>query len=530
MASNVDQTQSFNLPIPLAGLNFKDPLDRMDPNFALALDNFFPDNGALRIRGGTFQPTEDLAAMLNSSYYRMIEYVSKIGYRRLVITANNKIFSWQGGTSAINQATAAAAITDDRWNMFTFKHVLFLVNGIDVPEKWDIGGGGGPTVTGFTGPADIKKLVQGCGYKSRLYFLESGTASLWYGGVSYITGALTEFPFGDQLQLGGYPMFCGTQTSDEASSQNLFIVVSSMGEVLVWNGDYPGSDTWYIQGRYFIAPPLGQRSYFYAGNDLHFITEQGVFPFSNLIGNVQTAGRYQSMSEYIDPKLTDSIQRIGDFDNWHGVNYIQGKMIIINIPSDTSGNNFEQYVQNTISKAWCHWTIPALAWASFDRKVYFIEASHGRLMQAEYGTADYIPYIAPAYIPPSSLTPVPIKTFGRTAFSNCGIPFDNKLFGMVQAVTNSAANFNLGLEVDIDFAQDILTNVPTVTKIAGADWDVDAWDAETWGDSSTAWHNKDQIPTQGYGRYAAVKFGGNFQGFNFKIYSFNLSFKEGGLV
>lgn len=520
MASNVDQTQSFNLPIPLAGLNFKDPLDRMDPNFALALDNFFPDNGALRIRGGSYQV--DRAFLPASTFYSMIETVRKTGTRDLFICANHKAYVWQYLTNYFS-LDFPGAVTSDDWNLFVFKHYLFFVNGVDTPAS-NLLGVGALVPTGFTGPADIKKLVQGCGYKSRLYFLESGTASLWYGGVSYITGALTEFPFGDQLQLGGYPMFCGTQTSDEASSQNLFIVVSSMGEVLVWNGDYPGSDTWYIQGRYFIAPPLGRKSYFYAGNDLHFITEQGVFPFSNLIGNVQTAGRYQSMSEYIDPKLTDSIRQVGNFTNWQGINFPQGKMIIINVPTDSSGQNFEQYVQNTISKAWCHWTIPAVCWVTFDRKLYYVTANGG-FFQAEYGTADFIPNI---YFPQT--VPVPIKTFGRTAFSNCGIPFDNKLFGMVQAVTNSAANFNLGLEVDIDFAQDILTNVPTVTKLAGADWDVDAWDAETWGDSSTAWHNKDQIPTQGYGRYAAVKFGGNFQGFNFKIYSFNLSFKEGGLV
>src|SRR5207344_958554 len=95
-------------------------------------------------------------------------------------------------------------------------------------------------------------------YKGRLYFVDDATQNVYYLGLAAIGGAATLFPLGPFCKYGGYIIAGGTWAIDASSGVFQSIVfITSEGEVLMYNGDFPGATNWNQLGAYKISKPLG---------------------------------------------------------------------------------------------------------------------------------------------------------------------------------------------------------------------------------------------------------------------------------
>ena len=160
-----------------------------------------------------------------------------------------------------------------------FKNTLILVNGNDQPQQYDGTTVSDATYTG-TGITD-NDFIHVNVFKQRLFFVPKDELSLVYmDSVGAITGAATKLDLGDLCRKGGFTLFTATWTRDGGDGMDdYFAIFTSMGEVLIYNGDYPGG-TWQLQGRYEIPPPIGRRAAVQTGSDVTIITDRGWVPIS----------------------------------------------------------------------------------------------------------------------------------------------------------------------------------------------------------------------------------------------------------
>ncbi len=142
---------------------------------------------------------------------------------------------------------------------------LVMVNGVDVPRIFD-----GTTVSD---PAYRKSdgtsipdtgLIHVSVYNERLYFTERDSARIWYMPVRSVSGNmdnLTGYDFSSFLKRGGYVLWTSAwSTSGGVGVTNYFVVMSNMGECLIYQGLYPAAPEWALVTQLFFPPPLASNT------------------------------------------------------------------------------------------------------------------------------------------------------------------------------------------------------------------------------------------------------------------------------
>lgn len=128
----------------------------------------------------------------------------------------------------------------------------------------------------------------------------------------------------------------------------------------------------------------------------------------------------------------------------------------------------EQYVMNTITKAWCRFTEwPAEDFAVFNGELYF--CAGGAVYKAWTGTSD---------------DGNNIVAEAKTAFSNFGKPGRTKKFKMLRPVMAANGTFSFLTDLDVDFQDDDITGTATYAPTSSALWDSSNWDDAYWTDPS----------------------------------------------
>lgn len=366
----------YFVPAPTGGWNTRDPLALMPETDAVVLDNVFPDTDACRLRGGKLLFGETAS---DEAVGTMATLFTAADAEKLMVFTDIDIYDFTSGTPS-SIIGSLASYNTQYWQTCTHRHRIFAVNGLNPPISWT--GTGNVAATAWTGSGlTITNLVNVASYKARLYFCEKDTANIWYSAINAITGTLTKFNLEDLLYLGGSILFCGSSSKQTASvDQELFVAVSSRGEVLVYQGLSPADSTWTLIARYFTAPVLGYRCGFYIGPDLHLITQQGTIPMSQLFANIDVNNQYLVVSGKVAKVFNEAATSIFYYPNWRGVWFPQGRYAIIQ-----AGLNGFQFVMNTITKAWCRfngWGDTPVDWVVFDNKLYYGEMT-GKIYQAD---------------------------------------------------------------------------------------------------------------------------------------------------
>lgn len=499
--------EGFTLPAPSGGLNLVDPIDNMPATDALELENMVPTGALARVRYGYEALNNTGIASAVRSLYGLPLLT---GADRLVGCANNKIWEFFSDTDI----TGATVPTSDEWNGAIFANRLYLANGADTVQVYD---GTSVANCSFTG-VTLANLINVSSFKERLYFVEENTLKFWYGN-SRATGssALVSFDLQYAVKNGGYLLFAGSWTNQLAStSSDLFFAVTSEGEVLFYNGSYPGDTTtpWALVARFLIAKPLGFRSFVRVGNDVWILTQQGIVPISALFtGDINQIVNHP-VCRKINPLIVSYAAATPFSHLWHGVQWGAGPAVYITIPTGTSSTVLAVY--NQTAGGWCRYSLASpehgITVATSDGNLYYGgKKTNGIAFQAETGFDD---------------DGDPIAFNGRCPFTFLGKRGNYKTFVDIRPLMRARRTIDLRLGLDTDFKRrNTLDPVPVPASSGG----FTPWGAP-WGSpwSAGVEYIFERYATAGQGHSAAIRFSGTTQGSLLELYAFELRINAGG--
>ena len=305
MSGSAVKLKSAFIPPPTDGLNLIAPPSQLKETEARTLDNYWVFDSGIRqmpefTQSITYTGAGSSVNLLNS-------------YDTLLLYAvQNKIFKLSSATSGSpTDITGAATITANTWNSCIFNKKIFLFNGVDNPLYHDFGAG---NVTAFsaTGPT-VAALKQGAGYKSRLYAVEIDTTKVWYGAVGAFSGTFTSFDIGDVLSLGSSTLLCVFPWSynQGLQTEELFCMLTSRGELLIYSGDNPGAANWQLISKSIIPFPGGYETsrsgqpFCRVGNEVYVTTERGVIPLSSIVAGVPVTDANYAISKKIKNEIAN---------------------------------------------------------------------------------------------------------------------------------------------------------------------------------------------------------------------------------
>jgi hypothetical protein len=219
---------------------------------------------------------------------------------------------------------------------------------------------GAYTVTGITG-VDSSTFINVNLFKNRLYFTQKDTLACWYLDVDSIAGPASPLYFGGIARNSGYLQAMGTWTLDAGQGVDDYAVfVTSMGEVIVYNGTDPDSvDTWALKGVWQLGQTFSRRCFFKWAGDLLLLTQDGLVPLSASLQSSRLDPRV-NLTDKIFYAVSQAATQYYDLFGWQ-INYFASEnMLILSIPTV---NGMEQYVMHTITKSWSRFTgIQANCW------------------------------------------------------------------------------------------------------------------------------------------------------------------------
>jgi hypothetical protein len=324
---------------------------------------------------------------------------------------------------------------------------------------------GSYTTIGITG-VNSNTLVNVNLFKNRLYFTQKDTLACWYLPVDSIGGVASPLYFGGIARNSGYLQAMGTWTLDAGQGADDYAVfVTSMGEVIVYNGTDPSSaTTWALKGVWQLGQTFSRRCFFKWAGDLLLLTQDGLVPLASAL-----------QSSRLDPRinLTDKIYfavsqaaslYYAEF-GWQ-INYFAGEnMLILNIPVPTG---IEQYVMHTITKSWARFTnIQGYCWeVSGDADMHF--GSNGFVGTFYSNLSD----------DNSNITAT-----AQQAYSYFDSPGQLKRFTMVRPIlqsTGGVPSVLCGISVDFDTQSQLGAVSFNPTTQSEGIWDTAKWDGNVW--------------------------------------------------
>jgi hypothetical protein len=429
---------------------------------AIVLENWFPEETTVRVRRGHTEHVTGLGAAVDS-------LMSWNG------PASTKMFGAAGG-SIFDVTTAGAVgaaditgLTGNRWQHTMYGNsagnFLYIVNGEDAPRYYSGTAWTTPSLTGSG--LTVTDLIHVNAFKTRLFFIESGSLSFWYLPVESIAGTLTEFDLSSRCKLGGHLVAMGTWTRDGGDGMDdLAVFVTSKGEVIVFQGSDPGSaSAWSLIGTFRIGAPIGRRCLVQIGSELVVITEDGFSTLSRFL-NSGRASSQAAMSDKISGAVLTAVRSDRTRFGWQPAFFPAGNMVLINVPTSSQS---QQFVSNATTGAWCKFTgMDARAWEVHDDKLFF-GGGDGTVYRADNGTSD---------------AGSNIETDAKTAFTYLGTRGRMKKVNMARPSLTVDGDIGVVMAVSTDFGDTHPTSTPTFSPFAGSEWDTAEWDLADWSSGS----------------------------------------------
>lgn len=424
------RSYNYMLPAPIGGLNVRDSFDAMGESDAIVMDNYYPAETKVCLRGGyrAYALTKS-----ESKIETLMEFRHPEG-NRLFACGDGKIWDISSPV-VVNEMSTGNSYSN--WQYVQFKDRLLACNGYDAPMTYckDDEGAWKWKETDITGTGlDTNKLINVCVSKQRLFYVERGSLKCWYSeNVGEVQGKLLELDFSTLVSRGGYiqAVACWTQDGGQGID-DLTLFITSEGEVLVYAGSNPSSaDDWALKGKYYISRPIGYRCTMQYQGDVILICEEGYIPLSQAMPLAQNGSAKTAYSDKIRGLVLERIRDNKNLPGWQGLIYPRGGYALFNVPIR---GQFEQHVINMSSGAWCRFTqIRSLCWGMFNGRLYFGSANGVYLFDEGY-----------------SDNGMHIMGNIHQAYSNFGSG-NLKKIQMINPRTKSSTRFALNIYIDTDF-------------------------------------------------------------------------------
>jgi hypothetical protein len=303
-------------------------------------------------------------------------------------------------------------------------------------------------------------------FKNRLYFTQKDTLACWYLPVDSIGGAASPLYFGGIARNGGYLQAMGTWTLDAGQGADDYAVfVTSMGEVIVYNGTDPDSaDTWALKGVWQLGQTFSRRCFYKFAGDLLLLTQDGLVPLASALQSSRLDPRV-NLTDKIYFAVSQAASLYKDLFGWQINYYASSNMLILSIPTSVG---MEQFVMHNITKAWGRFTgIQGYCWeVSGEAEMHF-------------GGDGYVGLFYDGY----SDNGANITATAQQAYSYYESPGQLKRFMMVRPIlqsTGGVPNVVCGLSVDFDTQSQLGQVQFNPTTLTDGVWDASRWDAANW--------------------------------------------------
>ena len=383
------------VPAPTSGLNLKDNLVQLQPTEATVMKNVYPDDGYCRLIG-PYRPayySADDPVSLWGINPRMTIFIPQTDTTFLIVTWRLSI-TYSGlyntATGVLTDADpdtvltslSNGVITDNNWVRFGSSDFIALYESGTPASTISYYNGTKFIASGFTF-VDTPVLYYLCSYRSRLY--AAGGREIQYGAVDALTGAMAKFDLDRIFTTKGDITGIGTTTKQTANvDQQLFVIVNAAGEVLIYQGDYPGSTTWGIVDRFFVGL-TGYGCVTYIGSDLHILSSQGITPVAALLSNQKVNEEYVTISDKINNSVKDvwretlTLSTTGTRPYMSATHLSQRQAVLLSLwglnDSTTDWANLRFLIMNNNTKSWgeIDFTETTEAFVSWSYPVRWIE-------------------------------------------------------------------------------------------------------------------------------------------------------------
>lgn len=499
----VQNSVSQSVPGPIGGWNARDSLDTMQAGDAVVLDNWFPREGYIETRLGSVSYCDTAQAL----GIKALMTANLAASQKMVAGVNGKLIN----VSSSSPSTLGTGFASDLWKYTNFHGKIFMVALGNAPQDWD---GTSLASTSWTGSGlTITNLIDTLVYRSRIYFIESNTANLWYGGTDAITGALSKFDLSGLGNTGGKLIGFETQTNDGGDgADDLLILFMSSGDIIVYGGANPSDSSWNEIGVFHAGALVANGSCRKIGSDLVAITQDGFVALNKIFPFGRNLSTRQTISDKISNAASFAVQTYAANNGWSITLYPNGSKLIFNVPR--SAAKFDQYIMNINTGAWCRFT----GWDGQCFTVY-----NGSLY---FGGTDGIVYHADTGYTDNSSA---IVCETQTAWNYFGDRAHIKRFTMARPIFQSVHDSGAIMALGVDYDSAIPTNaLTTITATAPAQWDTAVWDQSLWADSIRTARSWDSLYGIGYNCSLRLRIATNDQ--QVRWFSTNYVFEPGGVL
>lgn len=496
------QARVHNISSPIGGWNARDSLDRMPETDAVVLDNWFPDEGEVRLRPGY---TEH-ATGLGDDVELLAEYHAG-ATRKFLAAANGSIWDV---TSTGTASNLASGFSSNRWQWLNFNGRMGLVNGTDTPQEF---AGSALSTLSLTASAvgTVASFIGLAAHQNRTYFWPDNSQDFYYSAVNALGGSLTRFPLSRVSQFGGNLLTMASWSRDGGDGlDDLAVFVMTSGDVIIYQGSNPGdADNWSLVGVFRIARPIAIRGAVDFGGDVVIATDQGYFPLSQAIrGRVSPNS---AISDKISGAVRSAARDYGGNYGWQAIYYPQAHWLIFNVPVTTNAT-YVQHVMNTVTGSWCRFTdMNARCWGLYNGDLYF--GGDGVVYKADDGASD---------------DGDDIEAIARPAHNYLGSRGRRKALSAIQPIVSTEGTLNFQINVGVDFREPS-EEAPTRSILTtGAFWDTAEWDTASWTGSLFVENEWRAIPGIGY--VFGVRFAIRTNNIKVQWYSNNFMYKSAGII
>jgi hypothetical protein len=367
------------------------------------------------------------------------------------------------------------------------------------------------------GPSPLTSLSQVIRYKSRLWFIQAGTMNIYYLPQNVFAGALTLLPMGPNFNLGGFLQMMATNSIDNAAGINDYMAfISNQGEVVMYQGYDPSQvATWFEAGHFRIGQPLasGRRGNAKIGSDAAVLCADGLTPLSKAL----VADRSQpliAITDKIRSDLNTDAQSYGLNFGWQVLLYPAGTKLVVNVPTALNSTSY-QYVQNTISGAWCTFGKLNSPWnpicfEAMGANLYY--GTVGSVAQCDAGNSDDgSNYLVTA----------------KPAFSYMDDREHLKIWSQCQPVFQVTGSLTVAIAMLVDFDQSAATSTVPLSQGNSAVWNVAMWNVTLWGDDEQIVKPWIGLAASGYA--GSMELRASVMGLTAKWQSTNYIFRPGSL-
>lgn len=496
---------------PTGGWNARDALADMDEKDAIYLTNFFPSTTSVDVRNGFSNWSTGLPGQVETLFNYQGAATSKL----FAASVTSFYDCTAGGAVGVAVVTG---LTNARWQYVNVStaggNFIYCVNGSDNPQVYN--GTTWQAVTAVSAPLSLTgvtptSIININLFKNRLWLIEKNTLNAWYLGINAVSGAATAFPLYGVARQGGYLIAMGTWTIDAGYGvDDHAVFVTSEGEIIVYKGSDPSSaTTWALVGVWSLGSPIGYKCFMKYAGDLLLITQDGLLPLSGALQSSRVNPQV-ALSNKIFQAMSSAVSLYGLTYGWQIMYYPKNNMLITNVP--VSVGNQEQYVMNTITKAWCNFTgWNANCWELFNDDPYF--GANTVVCKAWDTLAD---------------NGANIEAVGKQAFNYYGSPGSYKRVTMMRPTIASNGTPTLYSSVDIDF-QDVVSNSSTsFMPVSYGKWGTGLWGTALWGGGDSV--NRNWQGVAGFGYAIAPKLRAVINGVTCKWIATDLVMERGAIL